>query len=760
MNDSYYVLSLNILKALGGDTSIIYPDADAIWVEINKIYDHAGNRFDIVPLEKNITENGQYDYYPDGDADAFMPVNINVNVPQKYTDEQVFEIESNAIQQGYNQGYVEGEAEGKLTGREEGYTDGYNTGYGTGVTDGGNAQKAKLVDITIRENGVYTKDDGYKTVTVEIESGIPEEELQQMLQEAMDEGYQDGYAEGVDDGREDGIEEQKAKLTSTTIEQNGTFTSEDGWNKVIVDVPIDGGALDIAEELGYDDKTVNNMFNNYVVSQIAYTKSLETAYTKPTNGTLAGKYKDNTMMFCPNIDISSVTNFGNNTYNSSSSGNYGTFANCVNLVYIPLDFSSAKYLGSTFSNCGKLGGIKSFDASNVTNCASTFYACYSLTEVPFTKVPTSLTDSSRMFTGCSNLTHIPHIDTSKCTAVTHMYCGCKNLEGTIEMDLSSCTNQIATTSQSSTTINGQSLYLYPFNDCKKIDTIKLLNLNKNLTCLCRLFYGCGVKHVEMTWDDDWAPTDISSMFYSCSQLEGDIPNFDLSKVTTCGTAFYYCSKITSVPTQNYQSLSGNKTPESYYYCKSLQTFNGDINYPLLTASSYSTTQFSGCFYEVPCDIPNINLPLYNGTIYEIFKGYKGKQIGNLYCPKAYKIILGLTWGSITNLESIGEIQCDSATGIQFCTDYTANPINSLTHLGGFINYGMTSSASSITSSTYYSLSRFPNLTKESLLNVLNGLYDRASAGYSVLSIHFGEDHLSKLTDDEKAIATNKGWTLS
>jgi hypothetical protein len=43
---------------------------------------------------------------------------------------------------------------------------------------------------------------------------------------------------------------------------------------------------------------------------------------------------------------------------------------------------------------------------------------------------------------------------------------------------------------------------------------------------------------------------------------------------------------------------------------------------------------------------------------------------------------------------------------------------------------------------------------------LNGLYDRKTAGYSVLGLQLGSTHLAKLTDEEKAIATNKGWTLS
>ena len=54
------------------------------------------------------------------------------------------------------------------------------------------------------------------------------------------------------------------------------------------------------------------------------------------------------------------------------------------------------------------------------------------------------------------------------------------------------------------------------------------------------------------------------------------------------------------------------------------------------------------------------------------------------------------------------------------------------------------------------LSPCPNLTKESLLNVFN---EAADVTASPKTLTLGADNLAKLTDDEKAIATNKGWTL-
>ena len=56
--------------------------------------------------------------------------------------------------------------------------------------------------------------------------------------EAVEEARQAGFTEGE--------EAQKAKLTSVKLTENGTYTREDGWNEVEVDV--DGTTCDLEEE--------------------------------------------------------------------------------------------------------------------------------------------------------------------------------------------------------------------------------------------------------------------------------------------------------------------------------------------------------------------------------------------------------------------------------------------------------------------------------------------------------------------------------
>ena len=75
-----YELSINILKALGGDVSVSYPDADAVWNEINGIYESTGKSINIEQLIVDVTENGNYNFAATDEISGYAPVKVNVNV--------------------------------------------------------------------------------------------------------------------------------------------------------------------------------------------------------------------------------------------------------------------------------------------------------------------------------------------------------------------------------------------------------------------------------------------------------------------------------------------------------------------------------------------------------------------------------------------------------------------------------------------------------------------------------------------------------
>lgn len=110
------------------------------------------------------------------------------------------------------------------------------------------------------------------------------------------------------------------------------------------------------------------------------------------------------------------------------------------------------------------------------------------------------------------------------------------------------------------------------------------------------------------------------------------------------------------------------------------------------------------------------------------------------------------------LNQLDELDLSSATNLNamFSSCY------SIINLGGFKDLGK---AYSTTQSTDYSRYRLvlqdaTLLTHDSLMNIINKVYDIGAKGCNAQTLILGATNLAKLTVQEIAIATNKGWTVS
>lgn len=138
----------------------------------------------------------------------------------------------------------------------------------------GSGIKLQNIGITITENGlrVITPGPGYDGIgEIRIETDVPQSAA--VLQDkeveytangsytihpdagydgissvAVDVDVPDNYDEGYADGKEDGINEQKTKLSTTSVTENGTYTRADGYSAITVNVPQGQGY-----EEGYED---------------------------------------------------------------------------------------------------------------------------------------------------------------------------------------------------------------------------------------------------------------------------------------------------------------------------------------------------------------------------------------------------------------------------------------------------------------------------------------------------------------------------
>lgn len=143
--------------------------------------------------------------------------------------------------------------------------------YEEGYEDGKEYQKSLMSATTITENGSFSAENGYSEVTVNVPAPSIESEKQysqnkavilisptsgydamasvrvdaslygeRMYNSGITEGYSSGrwqgYTEGLNDGVESGITHQKELMVSTAITENGTYTKEDGFSSVTVNV--------------------------------------------------------------------------------------------------------------------------------------------------------------------------------------------------------------------------------------------------------------------------------------------------------------------------------------------------------------------------------------------------------------------------------------------------------------------------------------------------------------------------------------------
>ena len=239
-----------------------------------------------------------------------------------------------AYDKGYNDGLEDGKEQqkGKLSNlnvtengqyeREDGWNvvnvdlpdlnGSYNEGYEQGKTEGIDEQKAKLESINITENGVYSKEDGYN----HIEVNVPD--LNGSYEEGYRQGHTEGYAEGngvgYNQGRIDGIDEQKGKLSQITISENGTYSKEDGYNEVVVNVSDLNGSYDEGKTDGVNEQkskleTINITENGTYNREDGYNKII--VKVPDLNGSYDEGYNQGQADAAANARVLNVTENGN-----------------------------------------------------------------------------------------------------------------------------------------------------------------------------------------------------------------------------------------------------------------------------------------------------------------------------------------------------------------------------------------------------------------------------------------------------------------
>ena len=221
-------------------------------------------------------------------------------------------------------------------------------------------------------------------------------------------------------------------------------------------------------------------------------------------------------------------------------------------------------------------------------------------------------------------------------------------------------------------------------------------------------------------------TDAQYMFYNYPLNE--IPQIDTSNVTNMFTMFGYCKNLTTIPQLNTSNVTD--MDRLFYSCTNLTTI------PQLDTSKVSTMNsiFGGCTNLTT--IPQLD----TSFVYDM--------------SSAFYNCKNLTTIPQLNGERIGYI------------NDTFNYCNSLENFNGIIDLGKNYYTTQSANSSYYklNLSSSTKLTEQSIINILNNLYDIATKGVKPQQVTLGATNLAKLVSEEgqQALANSqlKGWNIS
>ena len=242
---------------------------------------------------------------------------------------------------------------------------------------------------------------------------------------------------------------------------------------------------------------------------------------------------------------------------------------------------------------------------------------------------------------------------------------------------------------------------------------------------------CSVKDFTriIRYDDTSNLTTFEDFFKNDAELI-KIPPINTSKGAFMGFMFHYCSKLKEIPMID-TSNSVNMTA-MFLNCRTIKTI------PLIDTSKVTNMNqmFSGC--ESLINVPAINTSSVT-SMYQMFNN----------CVALISV-------SFTHTENV----TDMGAIFRYCQKLKEIPAWNVSNVTSFNNafyYCTSLTAIHMTGmKANFDISYSNNLTREALVEVLNNL----ATVTSTRRLTMGSTNLAKLTDEDKAIATNKGWTLA
>lgn len=440
-----------------------------------------------------------------------------------------------------------------------------------------------------------------------------------------------------------------------------------------------------------------------------------------------------------------------------------TWSTCINLKKIDIsNWDTSNWtvtkMDNTFYQCLSLEELKlnNWNTFNwdVTTISYAFYYCYSLKKLEIDKWNTSnwhVTNISYCWASCCSLEELDlnNWNTSNwaVTAIRNLCIYCMSLK----------VLKINNWDTSNWAINGS--FAYSWYYCKNLRELDLSNWdtsNWNITSLESTWGYCNNLHILKigTWDtnnwhvtslsgtwtyceslieleatnwetSNWAITNLQNTFGNCISLTNlDLTNWDTSNwaATTMASTFNNCISLESIDMSNWDTSNWNVTTLSY-------TFYNCYTLKLLNISNWDTSNWAltniGYTWEYCMSLQSLDISSWNTTKWAITQN-------NVFIAYCYSLVTLLLPADMKLSSSSSNISG------------SPNACYSLTNFSGF-NMPKTHNYNSD-----YKLSR------QSVLNII----DRLPQINTTQTVTITGFNLHKVTAEEIAVATQKGWTVA
>ena len=254
-----------------------------------------------------------------------------------------------------------------------------------------------------------------------------------------------------------------------------------------------------------------------------------------------------------------------------------------------------------------------------------------------------------------------------------------------------------------------------FDGKTELLTVDYLKVTDKVTNMSNMFRNCS--KLTIVNSSNWNTENVlrmTNMFYICSSLtQLDVSNFDTSKVTSMSNMFCICSSLTQLDVSNWNTE--NVTNMSYMFnnCSSLTQLDvSNFDTRNVTNMSY---MFYSCSSLTQLDVSN-------------FDTRDVTSMSNMF-----NTCKALTQLDVSNFDT---------SKVTTMSSFIANAsvLQSFISCAIPVSFGASGTA----------------LTHDSLMSIINNL----ATVTTTQTLTLGSTNLAKLSSEEKAIATNKGWTLA